>query len=99
MIIDADSHVCEPPDTWTRGCQLADTVVELISTTGSGVIDRHLQRRGDGIRSVVVGVQDLDADAAHFAGHGVQLAPGDQTDTLAIAPADNRGVMMEFAAE
>jgi len=78
---------------------LADTVVELISPTGSGVIDRHLRRWGDGIRSVVFGVQDLDAAAAHFAGHGVELAPGDQTDTLAILPADNRGVMMEFAAD
>jgi len=81
------------------GFQLADTVVELISPTGSGVIDRHLRQWGDGIRSVVFGVHDLDAAAAHFAGHGVELAPGDQMDTLAIMPADNRGVMMEFAAE
>lgn len=80
------------------GFQMADTVVELISATGAGVIDRHLRRWGDGLRSVVFGVQDLDAAQAHFAGHGIELTPGDHSDALAIAPVDNRGVMMEFAA-
>ena len=80
------------------GIQLADTVVELLSPTGPGPIADQLHRYGDGMRSVVFGVTDLDRAARHFAGHGITLVPGDRDDTLAIRPADNRGMMMEFSA-
>ena len=79
--------------------QLADTVVELLSPTGPGPIADQLHRYGDGMRSVVFGVADLDRTARHFADHGITLVPGDRDDTLAIRPADNLGVMMEFSAD
>ena len=42
------------------GVTLADTVVELLAPTGDGVISRHVARWGDGIRSTVFQVKDLE---------------------------------------
>jgi catechol 2,3-dioxygenase-like lactoylglutathione lyase family enzyme len=79
------------------GLQLADTIVELLTPTADGVIKQHLDRYGDGMRSVVFGVTDLGQVTRHFAGHGITLVPGDHPDSLAIRLEDNRGVMMEFS--
>ncbi|MGD9794541.1 MAG: VOC family protein [Acidimicrobiia bacterium] len=80
------------------GLQLADSVLELMSPMGPGPITDQVNRYGDGMRSVVFGVVDLDRTARHFAAQGITLVPGDRDDTLAIRPEDNRGVMMEFCA-
>jgi len=80
------------------GLALAETTVELMSPVGSGVIEQHLRRYGDGIRSTVFAVSDLDRARAHFRGLGIELVPGDAPSTVAIAPADNVGVMMELCA-
>ena len=79
------------------GFTLDDTVVELISPIGSGPIEQHLARFGDGIRSTVFGVRDLDRATRHFAERGVTLGPGDAPDTLMIAPEDNLGLLFEFS--
>jgi catechol 2,3-dioxygenase-like lactoylglutathione lyase family enzyme len=80
------------------GITLADTVAELISPIGPGTIERFLARYGDGIRSTVFGVRDLDRVKAHFAEHGVTVQPGDAPDAIAIAPEDNLGLLFEFSA-
>ena len=80
------------------GLQLADTTVELLSPVGPGEIAQHLQRYGDGIRSIVFAVGDLDRARAHFRNLGIELRPGDAPATLAISPMDNAGIMMELCA-
>jgi hypothetical protein len=79
------------------GFTLADTVVELLSPVGPGPIERYLARYGDGIRSTVFSVRDLDQARRYFAEHGVMVHPGDAPDTLAIAPEDNLGLLFEFS--
>ncbi len=79
------------------GLTLADTVAELISPTGPGPIERFLDRYGDGIRSTVFAVRDLDQARRYFADRGVMLNPGDAPDALSIAPEDNLGLLFEFS--
>ncbi len=78
------------------GFELADTVVELLTPTGEGVIGRHVARWGDGIRSTVFRVRDLEAARTYFGSKGVELVPGDAPDTLAVDPKDNCGLLFEF---
>ncbi len=82
---------------WAVGVRLGDTVVELLSPVGAGPIESHIARHGDGIRSVVFKVRDLEQARTHFAGRGVELQPGDADGTLAISPSANRGLLFEFA--
>ena len=79
------------------GFTLADTVAEVISPIGPGPIERYLARYGDGIRSTVFAVRDLDEARRYFAERGVTVHPGDAPDTLAIAPEDNLGLLFEFS--
>jgi hypothetical protein len=79
------------------GVDLADTVVELLAPTGEGLISRHVARWGDGIRSTVFQVKDLEVARTYFKGKGVELVPGDAPDTLAIPPQDNCGIRFEFS--
>src|ERR1700728_1534135 len=79
------------------GLTLADTVVELISPVETGPIERYLARYGDGIRSTVFAVRDLEQAKRYFAEREVALHPGDAPDTVAIAPEDNLGLLFEFS--
>jgi len=79
------------------GLTLADTVAELISPIGTGPIERYLARYGDGIRSTVFAVRDLDQAKRYFAERGVVLHPGDAPGSVAIAPEDNAGLLFEFS--
>jgi catechol 2,3-dioxygenase-like lactoylglutathione lyase family enzyme len=79
------------------GLALADTVAELISPIGAGPIERFLARYGDGIRSTVFAVRDVDQAKRYFAARGVVLHPGDAPGSVAIAPEDNVGLLFEFS--
>jgi catechol 2,3-dioxygenase-like lactoylglutathione lyase family enzyme len=79
------------------GFTLGDTVAELIGPTGPGPIERYLARYGDGIRSTVFAVLDLEQARRHFASRDVSPHPGDAPDTFAIAPEDNLGLRFEFS--
>ncbi len=79
------------------GLTLADTVVEVLVPTDEGVIDRHISRWGDGIRSTVFQVKDLEVARRYFQSKGVDLVPGDAPETLAIRPEDNCGILFEFS--
>jgi hypothetical protein len=79
------------------GVALADGVVEILTPAGSGPVQRHLGRYGDGIRSVVFQVQDLAKARQYFADRGVTVHAGDADDAFGIAPEDARGVLFEFS--
>lgn len=79
------------------GLALGDTVAELISPIGPGTIEQHLARYGDGIRSTVFAVRDLEQARRYFAERGVTLHPGDGPNTVAVAPEDNLGLIFEFS--
>jgi catechol 2,3-dioxygenase-like lactoylglutathione lyase family enzyme len=79
------------------GLTLGDTVAELISPNAAGPIADFLARYGDGIRSTVFAVQDLDRATRHFAERGITVHPGDAPGAIAIAPEDNMGLLFEFS--
>jgi hypothetical protein len=79
------------------GLAIADTVAELLTPSEDGSLQRYLARYGDGIRSTVFSVVSLERARSYFAARGVTLHPGDAPETLAIAPAENRGLLFEFS--
>jgi hypothetical protein len=80
-----------------RGLQVADAVLELVTPTGDGELERHLRRYGDGIRSTVFGVRDVGQAAAWFAERGVPTVPGAAPGSIAVPAEANCGVIFEFA--
>jgi hypothetical protein len=78
------------------GIRLADTTVELLAPLEDGVLSRHVAHWGDGIRSTVFQVKDLDVAIDYFKTKSVELVPGDAPGTLAIRPQDNAGILFEF---
>jgi catechol 2,3-dioxygenase-like lactoylglutathione lyase family enzyme len=80
-----------------RGLALADSVVEIMTPVGSGVVEDHLGRYGDGIRSTVFEIGDLDKAQRYFTDRGVAVHAGDADDTFAIAAEDACGVLFEFS--
>jgi catechol 2,3-dioxygenase-like lactoylglutathione lyase family enzyme len=79
------------------GLQVADAVIELLGPVGDGAIEQHLRRFGQGIRSTVFGVRNLDVARRELASRGVDLAAGGAPDRFAISPGSNLGLMFEFA--
>jgi catechol 2,3-dioxygenase-like lactoylglutathione lyase family enzyme len=79
------------------GFSLGDTVVELLTPTGAGPIETFWARYGDGIRSTVFAVRDLEKTKQYFAEQGVALHPGDAPGSVAVAPEDNMGLLFEFS--
>ncbi len=80
------------------GLQLADTLVELMSPLGPGVIDEHLRQHGEGIRSITFAVADIATARGYLASLGIDVGPGDHRDSVALSPKDNRGLLMELAS-
>lgn len=78
------------------GLQIADIVVELLSPTGDGELARHLYRYGDGIRSTVFGVCNIDRAKRYFAERDLQTVPGGAPGAIAVPAAANLGVIFEF---
>jgi catechol 2,3-dioxygenase-like lactoylglutathione lyase family enzyme len=79
------------------GLDLAGTVAEVLTPIRDGVVQRYLARYGDGLRSTVFAVRDLQQAKTYFTDRGITLQHGDAPDTLAISPEDNRGLLFEFA--
>lgn len=80
------------------GLEIADAVLELIAPDGDGPLQQHLIAHGEGIRSTVFGVRDLDRARDYFEDRGVGLVAGSAENRLAIPAEANRGVIFEFAA-
>jgi catechol 2,3-dioxygenase-like lactoylglutathione lyase family enzyme len=79
------------------GLNLGDTVLELLTPTGAGPIETFHARYGDGIRSTVFAVRDLEQTKRYFAAQDVVLHPGDAPGSVAVAPQDNMGLIFEFS--
>lgn len=78
------------------GLRVADAVIELATPTGEGELQRHLERYGDGIRSTLFGVRDIEQAKQYFADRSVQTGPGEAPGSIAVPEAANLGVMFEF---
>jgi hypothetical protein len=79
------------------GLQVSDEVVELITPTGDGPLQRHLHRYGDGIRSTNFGCRDIEQLRRYFAERGVELIAGDAPNSLAVAGGANLGAIFQFS--
>ena len=79
------------------GLQVSDDVVELITPTGDGPIERHLRRYGDGIRSTNFGCRDIEQLRRYFDERGVPLVAGDAPGSLAVPAEVNLGAIFQFS--
>ena len=79
------------------GLLVGGAVLELVAPDGDGPLQQHLQAHGEGIRSTVFTVHDLDRARTHFGALGIDLVPGTAPDAFAIPAEQNRGVIFEFA--
>ncbi len=81
------------------GFNVGDAAIELVTPTGGGILRDHLDRFGEGIRSTVMSVADLEKTRSYFRGRNIEPAPGTATRALAVPAAGARGVIFEFEAE
>jgi len=79
------------------GVEIGGSVLELLTPTGAGPLQNHLYRFGDGIRSVVFKVDNLQRTVDYFRSRGVTLAAGDYADTYALPTEENLGLQFGFA--
>lgn len=78
------------------GLRTADAVLEVLAPDGHGPIEDHLRRAGEGIRSTVFGVRDLDQARGYFRDRGIELVPSVVPDTFTLPPERNVGALFEF---
>jgi hypothetical protein len=78
------------------GLQVADCIVELVTPTGEGALSQHLYRYGQGIRSTVFGVADIEKAKRYFKERKVELVPGSAPGTFAVPAETNCGAIFEF---
>ena len=80
------------------GFHCGDGLVELQAPLGQGALQRHLTRWGNGIRSTVFTVRDLDQARRYFAERGISPDAGSTANSFALPPQASFGVLFEFAA-
>jgi catechol 2,3-dioxygenase-like lactoylglutathione lyase family enzyme len=81
------------------GIPVAGSVVELVQARSTvGPVAGYVQRYGQRLRSIEIGVLDIGRATEHLVGHGLRVVPGSRPDTVAVAEQDNWGVRWEFAA-
>jgi catechol 2,3-dioxygenase-like lactoylglutathione lyase family enzyme len=79
------------------GLQVGDVIVELLTPAGDGEVARHLYHYGDGIRSTVFGVSNIDRAKRFLAERGLPTVPGGAPGAIAVPAEANLGVIFEFA--
>jgi hypothetical protein len=79
------------------GLRVGGAVLELIAPNGDGPLLDHLLTHGEGIRSTVFAVTDLDPVRRHFAELRVDLVPGTLPGALAIPAEQHLDVLVEFS--
>jgi hypothetical protein len=81
-----------------RGAQLkvGDIVWELLEPTGDGPLASFLERYGPRIRSSVFRTADLSKAEKHLNDQGFDVIPGDADGAIAIDPAQNKNLFLEF---
>lgn len=80
-----------------RGLKIADVVVELQTSSGDGEVAQHLYRYGDGVRSTVFGVRNVDAARRYLEQRGLPVVSGSAPGSIAVPAEANFGVIFEFA--
>lgn len=78
------------------GLHVANGIVELLAPQGEGGLSHFLERSGEGIRSAIFTVRDIDEARRHLEGQGLELVPGFAPDSLAVPASANLGIMFEF---
>jgi hypothetical protein len=78
------------------GLLVGGAVLELVAPDGDGPLLRHLVEHGEGIRSTVFAVLDLDRVRSYFAEREVDLVAGTEPGSLAIPAARHLDVLVEF---
>jgi Glyoxalase/Bleomycin resistance protein/Dioxygenase superfamily len=86
------------PRASARGVQMqvGTAVWELLEPTGDGPLADYLGRYGQRIRSTVFKAGNLTAVEKHLTAQGFDLIPGDADGVLAINPAQNKNLLLEF---
>lgn len=85
-----------------RVLPVGDAYVQLLEATGSGTVERFLERRGAGLHHVAFEVSDLDAAVADLGDRGVRLVdkaprPGGMGSRIAfIDPTVISGLLIEL---
>lgn len=80
------------------GLRVADAVIELQAPTGPGHLRRYLDRQGQGIRSTLFGVRDIDRARAYLTAQGLPIEPGSAEGSFAVPAEANLGIAFEFRA-
>jgi len=91
-----DSHR-ESLTARARGYQLADSVIELVAPTAPGALQTYIDRSGEGIRSTVFAVRDIEQAKRYFLERGLAPVAGDEERAFGIPVNRNLGIAFEFA--
>lgn len=78
------------------GLSIADVVVELQTPVNEGVLAQHLYRYGDGIRSTVFRVENIDRAKSFLESRGLPVEQGYAPEVLQVPAEANLGVIFEF---
>ncbi len=78
------------------GLQTADCVMELVTPICEGALKEQLQQNHQGIRSTVFSVRDIDQARRYFEEREVPLIEGSMSNSFAVSPAANLGLLFEF---
>ena len=92
------AYEADRPEIGARaiGLKIADVTVELQTPVGPGLIADHHHRFGDGVRSVLFGVNNVDAAREHLADRGLPTITGSLPGSIAIPAEANLGIIFEF---
>jgi hypothetical protein len=82
-----------------QGYRVAGSLVELVTPAGDGSLLQYMLRHGEGIRSTILGVRDLERARDHLEKRGVSIEPGTLESSFAVAAEANIGLIFEFAEE
>ena len=81
---------------------LGNTKIELLEPMGEGALSRFLERRGEGLHHIALGVSDIRGSLKTLKERGIRLVdeaprPGAEGDLVAfLHPRSTRGVLVEL---
>ena len=81
---------------------LGNTKIELLEPMGEGALSRFLERRGEGLHHIALGVSDIRGSLKKLKEKGIRLVdeaprPGAEGDLVAfLHPRSTRGVLVEL---
>lgn len=79
-----------------QGLRVADATIELLTPTGPGALRQHLLDHGQGIRSTILGVRDIEQARGYFTERGIAMTDGAIPGSLAVPAEANLGLIFEF---